>query len=193
MGDEKIKSALELAMEKIAKMSELTSEEVIELKEKEYKPRGEAIANKYLGNALRGADLETELDKYQGKEREIVRKALLLTLCQSIELDDVEKSRRAMEGIQTLEKSARLEEVRREIEGVSSGFHHQRQEKYTRLEELERGKLKRLWLSGSAVKPSLKENADWQRELKGIQAIYDVRISNLKEKLSQYLESSVQQ
>lgn len=183
MGDQKIKSALEIAMEKAAKISKLTPKELMGQKEIEYKPRGKTIANKYLGNTLRGVDLETELGKYQGKEKEIVRKAFLSTLCQSIELEDMEKSRRAIAGIQTLETNAPLEEIKGEMEKISSEFHQQRRQRYTVLETSEVEKLRGLWISGSAVKLNLEEKEDWQQELKELQVVYDSRINKLKEKL----------
>ena len=187
MGDQKIKSALEIAMEKAAKISKLTPEELMEQKEREYKPRGKAIANKYLGGTLRGADIEIELDKYQGKEKEIVRKAFLSTLCQSIELEDAEKSRRAIAGMQTLESNAPLEEIKGEIEKISSEFQQQREQRYTVLEASNREKLRELWISGSAVKLNLEDKEDWQQELKKLQLVYDSRINKLKEKLLHYI------
>ncbi len=52
MEDQKIKTAREIAMEKIAKISKLTPEEVMEQKEREYKTRGGALAEMYLENTL---------------------------------------------------------------------------------------------------------------------------------------------
>ncbi len=187
MEDKKVKSAREIAMEKIAEMSKLTPQEAAELREKEYEPRGKVMANKYLGNALRKTDLEIELYKYQGEEREIVRKTFLSTLCQSIALEDMEKSRRAIEGMQTIEKSEHLDEIKSEIESIFCEFDSQRQQKYAQFGELVKEKLKRLWISGSAVKPRLKENADWQGALKEIQATYNLRLSKVKEEMTHYI------
>ena len=187
MEDQEIKSALELAMEKIAKMSEPTPEELMEQKEREYKPRGESIANKYLEKTFREADLETELGKYQDKEGEIVRKAFLLTLCQSIELEDMEKGRRAIEGIQILKRDGYLEEIRREIEKFFREFHQERQQRHDVLEKSENRKLEHLGIRGSAIKTNLENKEDWQQELDKIQLTYKPRIDKLKEKVSHYV------
>ena len=189
MEEDRIKSALEIAMEKAANMPGLSSEELNEQREREYKPRGIAIANKYLETPLKNSDLEVELHRYQGKEGEIVRKAFLSTLCQSIGFEDPEKGRRAIDGIQKLETAVPLHEMKEEVEKISEEFHQQRQQRYRVLEESEREKLQGLGISGSAVKPNLEDKENWQQEVKELQSVYDSRISKLREKLLNYIES----
>jgi len=72
MEDGKIKSALEIAMEKVAKMADLTPKEIREQKDREYRPRGEVTASKYLSHVIKNTDLAVELSKYQGEEGEVV-------------------------------------------------------------------------------------------------------------------------
>ena len=187
MGDREIKSALEIAMEKTAKMPKLTPEELWEQKEKEYAPLGRVIANRYLENTLTKRDLKIELGRYKGQELEIVSKAFLLTLCQSIELDDAEKSKRAVAGIQILKPNGYLEEIGREIDKIYREFQQERQQRYDVFEKLERQKLEHLGIRGSAVKPDLEEKEDWRQELKRIQLICEPRIDELKEKLAHYI------
>ena len=189
MEDERIKSALEIAREKAASIPELTPEELNEQREREYKPRGLAIASRYLENKLRGTDLGIELNRYQGREGEIVRKAFLLTLLESIGLEDMKKSLRAIDGIQTLEPNANFKEITKELETIFSEFQEQHRQKCGVYEELEKEKLRGLWVSGSAVKPNLEESEDWGQELRRIQSEYDSRINKLREKVSCLLES----
>lgn len=188
MEDKRINSAFEIAMERVAKMPKLSPEEIMEQKERKYKPRGEAVANKYLENSTRAKDLEIELSKYQGKEREIVRKAFLSTLCQSIELEDAERNQRAIEGIENLQPARGLSEIKIEIDKICNEFHQQRQQRYSMFEELEREKLRELSISGSAIKPNLEENEDWQHELKQIQLVYEPKIRQLRKNLSHSIE-----
>ena len=183
MEDKRIKSALEITQEKAASMSRLTPEELNEQREREYKPRGLAIASRYLENKLRGTDLRVELNRYQGKEGEIVRKAFLVTLFESIGLEDMKKSLRAIDGIQTLEPNAKLEEIKKELEAIFNEFQEQRQQKYAVYEELERERLRGLGVSGSSVKSNLEEGQDWGQELRRIQSEYDSRTNKLREKL----------
>ena len=99
MAEDRIKSAREIAMERLARMPALTPEELNEQREKEYGPRGKGIAGRYLDGPLRSSDLAGELRRYQGKEGEVVRKAFVSALCDAISLRDEAKSVRAIEGI----------------------------------------------------------------------------------------------
>ena len=183
MEDERIKSALEIAMERAASMPNLTQEELAEQKEREYQPRGAAIGRRYLEGALKERDLLTELSKYQGQEGEIVRRAFLLTLSQSIRLENKSVSLKALEGIKAVEPLAGFDEMKRQIEAIFDEFNQQLEQEVPRYEALENERLEQLGISGSAVKPNLEESQTWQEELKQIQSEYDSRISKLKENL----------
>ena len=69
-----IKSAWELAMEKVEKLGKLSPEELRRQKEDKCGSIGQVLAEKYLsGSSLR--ELKTELDKQKGEERELVMAA----------------------------------------------------------------------------------------------------------------------
>lgn len=183
MEDKRIKSALEIAMERAASMPGLTQEELAEQKEREYQPRGAAIARRYLEGALKERDLQTELSKYRGQEGEIVKRAFLLALNQSIKLESKSISLKALEGVKAVEPTANLGEMKRQIEAIFDEFSQRLERRIPRYEALEKEKLQQLGISGSAVKPNLEESQTWQAELKRIQSEYDSRISKLKENL----------
>ena len=88
MEEERIKSALELAMERVAGLPELTPEEIAEQKEKEYRPVGETLGNKYLQGVIDGREMASELSQYRGEPARIVGKSLVSCLRSSIRLDD---------------------------------------------------------------------------------------------------------
>jgi len=184
MEDKRIKSALEIAMEKAASLPDLTEAELTEQIEKEHRPRGITIARRYLDGALRQRDLEAELRRYTGRAGEIVRKAFLLTLCQSIEVADLARSRKAIDGIQALVGNRNLEAIKGEVAAICDEFRRQREERYSIYENREKEKLRKLWIAGSAVKPNLEESKDWQEEQGRIQSEYDSRINRLREELS---------
>jgi len=181
--DKRIKSALEIAMERAASMPDLTQEELAEQKEKEYQPRGAAIGRRYLEGALKERDLQTELSKYQGQEGEIVKQAFLLTLNQSIKVESKSISLRALNGIKAVEPSADLGEIKKQIEAIFDEFGRQVKRQIRRYEALETERFQKLGISGSAIKPNLEESQAWQAELKRIQSDYDSKISKLKENL----------
>jgi hypothetical protein len=182
MEDERIKSALEIAMEKVAKMANLTPQEIREQKEREYGRRGEVTASRYLSHVLKNTDVVVELSKYQGEEGQIVRGAFLSSLCRVIQLDDADKSRRAIEGIQALNKDFDFGGVKGEFEEIWSAFNRERESTYNELEESQRETLSGLGISGSAVRLNVREDANFQNELSQMRAPYDLRVDKLKAK-----------
>ena len=75
----KIKSTLELAMEKAAKLPALTAEEIRQRLEREYAPRGRAIAERFMAGDLADTRLDFELEEFRG-EPAVDRQSLIATL-----------------------------------------------------------------------------------------------------------------
>jgi hypothetical protein len=100
MGD--IKSAFEIAMEKVSKIEDATLEERIKWK---FFPQGEQLGAKYLKEDV---NLLTELAKYKESERKHVTQGIVEVLARSIDLprNDAAKriNRKAMDGIKLLKK-----------------------------------------------------------------------------------------
>ena len=190
MEDHRIKSAREIAMEKVAKMAGLTPEQVKQQKEREYRPRGEAIAIKYLQGAVRGTDLQSELGGYPAEEAQIVRRALVSTLCESINLEDIDKSKKALKGIQTVFK---IEDdfgaTEHELETIAAQFAQDARQEYEMAEKTESERLEKLGISGSAVKPNVKGMEDWQHRIGKIRQDYAVKVDQLKKIVTNYVES----
>jgi hypothetical protein len=92
-----IKSSIELAMEKMAKLPKLTKDEIRERQEKEYGPQGQAIAREFLTGALAETRLEVELFRHGDERGEIVRKAFSASICQAINLEDAETAARVLQ------------------------------------------------------------------------------------------------
>ncbi len=101
MGD--IKSARQIAMEKIAKLGEATKEERFSWK---YTPIGESLAARYLKQEC---DLADELKKYENNVTRYVIEGASDILIRTINLprDDVVKknNRRAMDGLKALKSN----------------------------------------------------------------------------------------
>ena len=98
MGD--IKSALEIAMEKVEKLGEVTEEERLKW---EYVPEGERLAAKYIKE---NCNLVAELSRYDENARNYVIEGIQDILIRNINLpkNDVVKriNKKAMEGLKTL-------------------------------------------------------------------------------------------
>ncbi len=97
-----IKSAREIAMEKVAAMGEVTEEERRRWK---YVPEGEKLAARYMKEAL---NLAAELGKFEEKVVGYVKEGASDILLRNIDLPVNEPARKnnkkAMEGIKTLKK-----------------------------------------------------------------------------------------
>jgi hypothetical protein len=122
MGD--IKSAREIAMEKIDKIGEATEEERFEWK---YLPEGEKLAARYL---KQGADLSAELSKFDKKSARYVITGVSNVLIKNIIIpkDEAEKkiAKQAMDGIKIVKTDkARVEAVLNQIRHVFNHFSEQ--------------------------------------------------------------------
>jgi len=97
-----VKSAFEIAMEKIKDIEPATQEERLKWK---FIPKGEELAGKYMKD---DANMTTELGKYSEQEKKYVLQGVSAILIRNIDLpknDAVKKNnRKAMDGIKLIKK-----------------------------------------------------------------------------------------
>ncbi len=97
-----IKSALEIAMEKVNQMEEPTEEEKLQWK---YVPEGEKLAGRYLKEKV---NLLAELNKYDEKFREYISRGAAGILARNISLpinDHIKQNnKKAMDGLKIIKK-----------------------------------------------------------------------------------------
>ncbi len=183
----KIKSTIELAMEKAAKLPRLTKEEIRQQQEKEYAPRGGAIAGRFLSGDIAEEDLEAELSRYQGEQGEIVRRAFLASLCQAIDLEDAEATARVFEGIKVLVHDDQLEETARRSSGILQDYQEQRQREFARTEQAESVNLCELGVSGSAIRLNMEQSQGWREKRSELLEEFRPRADEIKRELSDHL------
>jgi hypothetical protein len=180
-----IKSAWELAMEKVEKLGKLSPDELRRQKEEKYGSIGQGLAEKYLtGLALR--DVKIELDKYKGEERELVRAALASKLIDAIELGDAERLSKVIEGVSELKlKSVEaLAGIRGEIEQLFEEYREAEQKKRREVDAAARGVLHQLRISGSAIGSVNPEVVpEWKNELDKIALPYREKLGDIKARL----------
>jgi hypothetical protein len=160
----KIKSTIELAMEKAARLPRLTEEEIRQRREEEYAPRGRAIAERFLTGDLSETGLDVELGRYPDEQGETVRRTFLETMCGSIDLEDAETSARAFEGIAVLVRDEHLEEASRRSSGIAREYQEQREREFAKAEEAESGSLRDLGVSGSAIRLNMAHSQRWREK-----------------------------
>ncbi len=185
MEDEGIKSAFEIAMERISGLPRLTPEEIADQKEKELRPIGEAMAKRYMDGLITSDALPRELEKHQGEQGRIVRRALIRSLCRSIDLDDPEAAFTALAGIMLLEteKAGFFYEAGENLRQVIRRFERETEEKSREFAVLAKQRLAGLGISGSAVQPNLDQDENWQRESARMREAYEPRVADLRGKL----------
>jgi len=181
-----IKSAWELAMEKVEKLGKLSPEELQHQKAEKCGSIGQGLAEKYLsGLALR--DLKLELDKHKGEERELVRAALGAKLIDAIELGDTERLSKVIDGISELKLKGTegLAGNRGEIEQLFVEYREAEQKRRREVEVGARGVLHQLRISGSAIGSVNPEVVhEWKNELDKIAQPYRERLDDIKARLA---------
>jgi multidrug efflux pump subunit AcrB len=119
-----IKSAREIAMEKLEKLGEATEEERLKWK---LEPKGQELAARYLKE---DCNLVAELGKYQESERKYVAAGASEVLVRNVELPRNEAIRRtnkkAMDGLKLLKNDkARVENAHSRIRQIFSHYTEQ--------------------------------------------------------------------
>ncbi len=183
MESKRVKTAIELAMEKVAQMPKLDSEEIEEQRRQEYFSHGESIANRYLQNTLRKDKIENELAAFEGEAARIVKSSLLSALKQSLGLQDAESNQRVLEAILTIDAETPFPDLMGELDGIIGEYKQQLQMEYTLLEKKERKRLKHRGISGSAIRPNLLETEDWQNKFEAVRQVYNSKLDAIKERM----------
>ena len=183
----RIKSTIELAMEKAAKLPKLTEEEIRRRREEEYGPRGRAIAERILTGDLPADRLDLELSSYEGERGDIVQRAFATSLCQAIGLENAEATARAFEGIRALVRDGPLKETTSRWSAILRDYQEQRQRAFSMTEEAETVSLRDMGVSGSAIRLNLEENERWRRNRTALLEEFRPQVEEIQRELSDQL------
>ena len=184
-GDEKVKSALDIALEKAQRLGSFSAEERQRLKEEEFGAVGEALGKRYLdGLPLR--DVEIELKRYKDEDRHVVARYLLSFLRSMVDISDIKMSESALTAIQYLFGDSDA------VEGIRNLFReYQRtkeeawRENRNTLEAAKRNQLTLKGISGSAVDPGVETCSEWLEIQRRLDSHYRERLEKLKAPLKQ--------
>ena len=184
MGD--IKSALEIAMEKVEKLEQATEEERLKWK---YVPEGEKLAAKYLKEDY---NLAIELNKYEEKVRRYIIEGAGDILIRNINLpkDDLAKksNRRAMEGLKVLKSDkVAVENVYSKLRQIFNHYveqgEQQRKQAYntlkTEFEAKVRQAMQQQFGLTAGVKIDVEKQPQFQEEWRQVQAQIDSQYHKL--------------
>lgn len=184
MGD--IKSALEIAMEKVEKLEQATEEERLKWK---YVPEGEKLAARYLKEDY---NLAIELGKYEEKVRRYIIEGAGDILIRNINLpkDDLAKksNRRAMEGLKSLKSDkVAVENVYSKLRQIFNHYveqgEQQRKQAYntlkTEFEAKVRQAMQQQFGLTAGVKIDVEKQPQFQEEWRRMQAQIDSQYHKL--------------
>jgi hypothetical protein len=181
MGD--IKSAREIAMEKINKMDEPTEEERLEWK---YLPEGEKLAARYL---KQDAELQPELSKFDKKAQPYVVDGVTSVLVKNIILPENEvakkTAKRAMDGIKAIKsEKSRVEAVLNQIRHVFNHYeqqgNQQRQQAYESLKadfqaKVEQAIKQQMGGNASGIRIDIEKQPQFQEEWRKMKSQLDAQ------------------
>jgi hypothetical protein len=184
--EERVKSALELAMERISAMPELTPEEIAAQKEKEYGPIGTALAVKYMSGAIDADDLPAELNRHAPDRRQVIRRALVSNLCRGILAEGpMETVMKALNGMLRIAPERRdlVATMEKKIFEIFGEFKAAEEKGFREFSELAYEKLRGLGITGSAVRPNMTESEEWKEKLGRIKQACEPKLEKIKKLL----------
>ncbi len=195
MGD--IKSAREIAMEKIASLGEPTEQERLQWK---YAPEGEKLAARYLKD---GVDLVSELNKYDKAGAKLVAKSASSILVKNINLPkneiDKKNNKLAMDGIKTLKTDkthveATLNQIRHIFNHHAEQGEQQRKQAYAALKadfqaKLEQALRQQMGGNVSGIRIDVEKQPQFQEEWRKLKTQLDGQYLKLLDEYKQELES----
>jgi hypothetical protein len=174
-----IKSTWDVVMEKTKRLK-VTPRDRERIKREALTSRANGIFHRYMDAQGNQAYLQKELEAVKGKEREALKRKLLLLLLDSIDFS--KDNDKVITGIETL-KGKMVEETVERLRLLASEFEASRDERAREIEGILLRRLAARGISGSAVQPSLKGQRDWIEALEGLQGEYGNRLEALKQEL----------
>lgn len=182
MSDEqnRVKSALEIALEKAGKLGGLSKEEKRKLRAEELARTAQVLAQRYF-DGLPQREMAEDLAKRSEEEREIIIQHLKLRLLDEINIGYTATYKRILSAIEETLKDPELAQktgnLLREYEGELNRLRH---ENYSSLEATILRDLAQKGISGSAVVPAIETSPDLINIKQGLTAKFKKRLEQLK-------------
>ena len=146
-----IRSAWEIAMDKVKGLGKLSSEELQRRKAEEFISKGKMLADKYL----RGLDLwqlEVELSEYDGEDRDLICQSVISSLVKEIKLEGHPDIDRVLVALAFLKGEDRTsEDFKRNLTGLLREYSQMVESRREVVEREERKLMQQLGISGTAI------------------------------------------
>jgi hypothetical protein len=182
---DRIKSALEIAMEKTAHLERASAEELRRQKEEELVTLARGIVQKYLRDEYKLKDLANAPERYP--ERELMSQALWEQLVAAICLENCKAVFEGLEFLATDKEAVRqatatAKEISQEFRLEKKRRLHGLKEK---VEQSIRQELSQQGIAGSSVEIDVESAPQWQQGLQELEALFQSRLELVKESLNQ--------
>lgn len=178
--DDKIKSALEIALEKAERLGSFSEEERERRKAEELASAGESLARRYLNGATLH-EVEAELAAREAHEQPAVRARLLSCLLDEINLSAGSGNDRILAAIAPIsgdaEPATTLKDLLREHEHA---LEQSRRENAGPLEAAKIKELEQKGISGSAVEPAIEASDGWVRARQDLDLHFEQRLDEIR-------------
>ena len=180
----RIKSAWEIALER-ARGMEAPPEELARQREEKCRLAGTAFADKFL-NLFDLQELKADLEKQPGEDRELIKKAAARRLVEALELGEYEKMEKILAGLSLVTGSDQLNEAKGKLYVLYDSYRDAVRKKRQEIDAAGRKILKRLGISGEAVRTVNEQiNKEWAEGLKAVTRPYEREFALYKKELMQ--------
>ena len=181
---DEMKSAWEIAQQRVERLGKLSSEEREQQERERYRQIGQALAQKWLDSPRR-PDITADLGEQEAKGRDIIRRAAVAHLAESIDLTGAgaaDSARRAIDVISSLapELQPRTDELAGLVQEYEEAERRLRQE----IESDCREALHRLRISGTAVGDiNVEASRQWQTAHSELAGAFAARLDDARRKM----------
>jgi len=179
-----LKSAWEIAQEKANRLGKLSTEEREQQARQRHRKIGQALAQKWLDSSQK-FDITAELNKYEEKERETIRRAVIEHLVEAIEFttsQGINSVKKIITVISSLEPE--LQPKAEEIGHLVQEYEEAEQKIRQELESDYRETMHQLRISGTAVGAiNIEADPKWQLVRQRLVEAFTPRLNDLKRAL----------
>ena len=178
--NDKIKSALEIALEKAERLGSFSGEEKQRRKAEEMASAGESLARRYLNGATLH-EVEAELAAREAHEQPAVRDRLLSCLLDEINLSAGSGNDRILAAIAPISGDAEPATTLKDLlRGHQHALEQARRENAGPLETAKIKELEQKGISGSAVEPAIETSDGWVQARQVLDLHFEQRLDEIK-------------
>jgi hypothetical protein len=178
-----IKSAREIAQEKVSKLGELSPEERRGQRQDRCRLIGKSLADKYLSQYDTRL-LEAGLNEHGAQDKNLIIQAAVQRLIEGIDLKYGSRLDKISQGILTLANTETAIETLGKIQELFQEYEEAENRERQEIEKAGREILHQLRLSGTAISEiNARAKEEWEKRLTQLAGPFEERLNNLKQEL----------